>query len=115
MLPGAPVAVQQLLSQIPNWLVVQEAASEPDPRLAGLDIGEGEAIVLTVSLSDDLVLLDEARGQRAAGDPGLVIAGTLGVLDRAGRDGSAAGCGDCRDIFAGAAGGTDRSVSGAAV
>jgi predicted nucleic acid-binding protein len=48
---------------------------------------EMEAIGLAVSMKADLILLDEARGRRAAEHFGLTVTGTLGVLDRAARAG----------------------------
>lgn len=53
----------------------------------GLDAGEREVISLGLDVKADLVLLDEARGRRAAVEQGLAVAGTLGVLQRAARRG----------------------------
>ena len=84
--PGAPVQIRELLDRSRGWL---EAVSAPlsDPILAGLDPGEKEAIALAVSMKADPVLLDEARGRRAAEHFGLTVTGTIGVLDRAARVG----------------------------
>jgi predicted nucleic acid-binding protein len=55
-----------LLDRSRGWLETVNASSVSDPILAGLDAGEKEAIGLAVSMNADLILLDEARGRRAA-------------------------------------------------
>jgi len=86
--PGAPPQIGELLGRSGGWLDVVSAPPVSDPILAGLDAGEKEAIGLAVKMKADLVLLDEARGRRAASEHfGLLVTGTLGVLDRAARAG----------------------------
>ena len=45
-------------------------------RATGLDQGESEAIVLT----DELLLMDEAKGRNVSSQMGLQIMGTIGIL-----------------------------------
>ncbi|MBI1790796.1 MAG: DUF3368 domain-containing protein [Acidobacteria bacterium] len=59
------------------------AAPPFDARLSGLDAGEREAIALALDLPADLVLLDETKGRAAAAELGLIVSGTLGVIERA--------------------------------
>ena len=48
--------------------------------VSGLDIGESEAIVFAEDVHADVVLMDEAKGRKAAKSKGLFIMGTVGVL-----------------------------------
>jgi predicted nucleic acid-binding protein len=84
--PSAPELVRQWLLRIPPWVEVRTAPATR-PELMGLDAGEREVISLGLEVKADLVLLDEARGRRAAVEQGLTVAGTLGVLQRAARRG----------------------------
>ena len=85
---GAPALIGEMLRRSGGWLDVVSAPPVSDPILAGLDAGEKEAIGLAVKMKAGLVLLDEARGRRAASEHfGLPVTGTLGVLDRAARVG----------------------------
>jgi predicted nucleic acid-binding protein len=85
---GAPPQIGKMLRRSGGWLDVVSAPPVSDRILAGLDAGEKEAIGLAVKMKADLILLDEARGRRAASEHfGLTVTGTLGVVDRAARVG----------------------------
>lgn len=49
-------------------------------RATGLDMGEGEAIVLTDEMNADVLLMDEARGRTVSFQMGFKVMGTIGVL-----------------------------------
>ena len=49
--------------------------------LANIDRGERAAIQLACALRADLVLMDDRKGVLAAERKGLLVTGTLGVLD----------------------------------
>ena len=51
--------------------------------LADLDPGEHDAILLALQVKADLVIMDEREGVEEARRLGLIVTGTLGVLDRA--------------------------------
>jgi predicted nucleic acid-binding protein len=77
--PVAPQVVQRWIATPPLWLEVAQAPSvvhEP-----GIHRGEAEAIALAVSLHADLLLMDDRRGVTLAEKQGLVVTGTLGILD----------------------------------
>jgi predicted nucleic acid-binding protein len=84
--PGAPREVREWIASPNDWLRV-ETAGVVDHDSWGLDRGECEVITLAKRRSVKLVLLDERRARRAALEHGLLVAGTLGVLDRAAAQG----------------------------
>ncbi|MFN0172462.1 MAG: DUF3368 domain-containing protein [Bryobacteraceae bacterium] len=85
--PGAPEQALRLVQNKPEWLEVVSSPPIANARLWDLDPGEREAIAVALEIKADLVLLDEARGRGIGGKLGLRITGTLGLLDRALRDG----------------------------
>ncbi|MGD9720906.1 MAG: hypothetical protein AB7O59_23430 [Pirellulales bacterium] len=79
--PRSPAMVRNWIAQAPSWLLVQT----PVKLLAGLSLGRGETelISLAVELGADLLLIDDRLGRRAAKQHGLMVAGTISVLDAA--------------------------------
>jgi predicted nucleic acid-binding protein len=75
------------MSSRPDWLEVSVVSASEDPSLGGLDVGEKSAIALGLSLSADLVLIDDRRGAAVARGKGFEVTGTLGILDLAARRG----------------------------
>ncbi|NEQ69412.1 MAG: DUF3368 domain-containing protein [Symploca sp. SIO2D2] len=49
-------------------------------NIAQLDLGESEAIALSLEINAELLLIDERRGRREANQRGIRITGLLGVL-----------------------------------
>ncbi|MBR2215513.1 MAG: DUF3368 domain-containing protein [Selenomonadaceae bacterium] len=49
-------------------------------RVAGLDLGEAEAIVYAYHHTVDLLLMDEAKGRQVAKNMNIPLTGSLGVL-----------------------------------
>ncbi len=85
---GSPDPLRAWLRKPPAWLRVGRA--EPSARDAALDhlhAGEREAIRLTERIGADVLLRDEKAARATAAKRGLRVAGTLGVLDRAGARG----------------------------
>ncbi len=82
--PATPEPVRRWIAHRPSWLqVVPPTARPASASLVDLDRGEHEAIVLALHLKADLVLMDEREGVEEARRLGLIVTGTLGVLDRA--------------------------------
>ena len=77
--PDSPPPVRQFVASRPRWLSVVAPGSNSDPRLAELDEGEREAIVLALNHGADLLLIDERDGRRVALACGVEAAGTLRV------------------------------------
>jgi predicted nucleic acid-binding protein len=84
---SAPEAVRSAMNERPGWLEVTEFDASDDPALGALDKGEKSAIALGLSLSADLILIDDRRGAAAAREKGFEVVGTLGILDLAARRG----------------------------
>jgi predicted nucleic acid-binding protein len=85
----APAEVRTWIAQAPDWLEVRPS---PDIRrddlvTSRLDRGERAAIALALTVNADLVLMDDQEGVGVARREGLVVTGTLGVLDLAARRG----------------------------
>jgi predicted nucleic acid-binding protein len=79
-----PEAVKLWISHPPAWLEIVRLSQPPDPQiLPHLDRGERDAILLALEIKADLLLMDEREGVEEAVRLGLVVTGTLGVLDRA--------------------------------
>jgi len=95
--PAAPADVRTWMQRVPNWIDIlpTPAVQSDDPALTTLDSGERAAIVLAKSLKADLLLIDDRSGASAAQQRGLMVTGTLGVLDLASR----AGLLDLRSTF----------------
>jgi len=77
-LPGS-----QAVSQV-KWLEIQTPLpTNLEPLSILLDRGEAEAIALAKSISNSIVLLDDAQARRIAERLGIPRIGTLGILRRA--------------------------------
>jgi predicted nucleic acid-binding protein len=85
--PSAPEVVREWIASRPTWLDVSVVRASDDPSFISLDQGENAAITLGLSISADLVLIDDRRGAAVAREKGLEVTGTLGVLDLAARRG----------------------------
>lgn len=94
---AAPSDVRAWMQRSPQWIETLPAPSLAlgDSSLAPLDPGERAAIALAKSIGADLLLIDDRAGASPAQRAGLVVTGTLGVLDLASR----AGLLDLRTIF----------------
>ncbi|CAD5909569.1 DUF3368 domain-containing protein [Planktothrix agardhii 1806] len=86
LVPGA-VEVQTLPWIITQSVINYERVTEILESQENIDLGEAEAIVLTLELSADLLLMDERRGKLLAAEYRLKVTGLLGVLLQAKRNG----------------------------
>jgi uncharacterized protein len=72
-----------------SWIWVQPNPSEPPAAVqaacSGLGGGERGTIYLALSLSAEMVLIDEERARRTAARAGLAVAGSIAVLERGAR------------------------------
>ena len=72
-----------------DWIEVRQVTNRPMATTleADLDIGEAEAVVLSIELEANLLLIDERKGRTLAERLGIRHIGLLGVLVNAKRDG----------------------------
>ncbi|MGB1204906.1 MAG: DUF3368 domain-containing protein [Chitinophagales bacterium] len=86
-----PIAVKEELEKIPsqrsflernNWIIPMSIQNLVlfNELSKELDRGEAEAIVLSLELKADILLIDEKKGRKIAKKHGIFITGLLGVL-----------------------------------
>ena len=78
---GAPEAVRSWLDPLPEWISIRSANAIDESLILGRR--EVEAICLAQEIHADEILLDERRARKAALERGLIVTGTLGVLEAA--------------------------------
>jgi predicted nucleic acid-binding protein len=76
----APPAVSAWAAAIPGWVEVRAPKAIADLQL---DHGETEAIALALEMPNSALLLDDRRGRRVAEERGILVVGTIAVLDLA--------------------------------
>jgi hypothetical protein len=79
--PATPPAVRAFISSPPSWLTVRAPTSHE--HLPPLDPGEEAAINLARDAHADAILIDDKDGRRVAVRRGLVVVGTLSILELA--------------------------------
>ncbi len=82
---SAPTKVKQWMASPKHWLRFEQVFN-PQP-ISGLHAGETEALQLALSAKADGVLIDDMDGRIAARKLGLVVIGTIGLLERAAEKG----------------------------
>lgn len=81
--PGAPEALRQWASQMPDWTLVDRVPRIVSAAARGLDPGEAAAISIALdSTAPVLILMDERAGVAVVQGLGLPFTGTLGILVR---------------------------------
>lgn len=79
--PGTPEVVRDWVDSAPSWLEIR-TASFIDPGIK-LGVGEVEAICLANELQADQLLVDDRKARKIALARGLMVAGTLNILEAA--------------------------------
>ncbi len=87
--PGAPPVVSAWAWALPSWIEVVSPGNFPFSVEPKLDLGAGEleAIALAQIQNADFVALDDGAARQFARRQGLVLSGTLGILERAAQAG----------------------------
>jgi len=83
--PRTPPLVSRWASHPPSWLKTVRAQAVD--RSLHLDAGETEAISLAEELGVDSILIDERKGRLVAAQRGLLLIGTIALLERFAREG----------------------------
>jgi len=79
-----PSVVRQWVSHPPAWLTVQPSRQPlSGQQFPQLGHGELEAIPLAQELHADRLLMDDLDGRRVARARGLIVTGTIGILETA--------------------------------
>jgi predicted nucleic acid-binding protein len=81
----APAKNVEWLKAMPVGFEVRHA-SHIDPKL-DLDAGEREAICLAEEIGVATILIDERKGRMLARERGLLVVGTIGVIEKAAASG----------------------------
>jgi len=79
--PSAPARVRAWLAAPPTWLQVRDASITPPDSSTGA--GERAAIALALEVKADALLADDHRARTEAAARGLVVIGTLGLIELA--------------------------------
>ena len=77
---GAPLLLRRWVEDHNEEIQVLSVQVPDDPRLALLDLGEREAIVLAQRTPGSLLIIDDGEGREEARRRGLRITGLLGVI-----------------------------------
>lgn len=83
--PKTPEAVRTWIAARPAWLEVQGPTETMEAK--GLGLGERQAISLAQEIRAEAVLLDDRDAVKEAKSRGLMVLGTLSLLDEAARRG----------------------------
>ena len=73
--------IRDWAERAPEWLI--ELRPKREDPIGQLDAGETAAIHLAMELGAGVLLIDEAKGRRAAEDRRIEVTGTIGVLELA--------------------------------
>jgi len=78
-----PIKIKEFISKPRDWLKIVPTTGTIDRDLMEIDPGEREAILLAEELKADGLLIDDLDGRIVAGNRGIFVIGTLGVLEMA--------------------------------
>lgn len=72
--------------RLPDWIIVKKAGAVQIARILALNVDAGEASAMALYLEQTvaaLLVIDERKGRLVAGDLGIKIIGTLGIIIKA--------------------------------
>ncbi len=77
--PWTPAPVRAWVSHLPLWVEVRKPSK---PETLRLHLGEEQAIALALEFNAP-ILLDEKEARKVAQKKGLIVIGTVGLIERA--------------------------------
>lgn len=83
----APALCQTWRDRLPSWLEIRSPTQSADPRLEQLGRGERHAIMLSMELKAEQLVMDDKRGRIEAMRLNLSVVGTVAVLQSASKIG----------------------------
>lgn len=70
---------------LPDWIIIENAKDKYHQRILELQIDKGEssAIALALEIPDSILILDDFKARKVAGNLGLLFTGTIGIIIKA--------------------------------
>jgi len=70
---------------LPDWIIIENAKDKYHQRILELQIDKGEssAIALALEIPDSILILDDFKARKVAGNLGLRFTGTIGIIIKA--------------------------------
>ena len=81
------IIAEEFGAALPQWIKINPVENIQLPIVLDIDLGEASAIALALEFDRCLLILDDAKGRKAARKLNLTITGTLGIFLRAKREG----------------------------
>ena len=77
-----PKAVYEEFGKYYDWIEIMEVKNKVAVKILNKSLhkGESEAIILSIELNADLLIVDDKDARKVASDLGLNIIGTVGIL-----------------------------------
>ena len=67
-------------NELPDWIKVVNTPTIEENLIRLLDLGEASSISFALNSKNSLLIIDEAKGRKAAKNLGINIIGTLGIF-----------------------------------
>lgn len=84
-----PLFNKEYDQKLPDWIEIKDPYNKQYQQILELDLDEGEAsaIALALELSNTIIIIDDLKRRKVAGDLKLRYSGTFGLILRAKQEG----------------------------